>query len=263
MKNRITEELKSLRGAIKSLDRKVVIIFIAVSLLQTISWYVTSMRFFRTNFYDTFFADNPNVSLYEYIYWFAGDFVTLFVCPVLIIKFTFKEKLSDYGINFKEAGLGFLITLIFTFVMVIIIWFCSSSREFAEYYPMLSSTRNNWVFFLVFQIFLLIFIIAWEFIWRGFMIFGLKGKFGFYAILIQMIPFVILHNGKPAAETFGAIAGGLALGILAYRTGSIFYGVIIHYMVMFMIDFLSIMRFKLDDFGTGINSLFHILSKIF
>jgi hypothetical protein len=54
-------------------------------------------------------------------------------------------------------------------------------------------------------------------------LFGLKEKFGFYAVLIQMIPFVILHNGKPELETFGAIAGGIALGILALRTKSFYY----------------------------------------
>jgi membrane protease YdiL (CAAX protease family) len=103
---------------------------------------------------------------------------------------------------------------------------------------------------------------SWEFIWRGYMLFGLKEKFGYYAVLIQMIPFLILHNGKPAPETFGAIIGGLVLGILALRTNSILYCVITHVCVMFSIDIISVLRFKAGDYGIGINSLINILKEI-
>jgi membrane protease YdiL (CAAX protease family) len=105
--------------------------------------------------------------------------------------------------------------------------------------------------------------IAWEFIWRGFMLFGLEEKFGYYAVLIQMIPFLILHNGKPAAETFGAIVAGLALGILALKTRSVLYCIITHAGVMFSIDLVSTLRFRADAYGTGLSSLFKIFKIIF
>ena len=94
------------------------------------------------------------------------------------------------------------------------------------------------------------------------MLFGLKEKFGYYSVLIQMIPFLILHNGKPAPETFGAIIAGLALGILALRTNSILYCVLTHMSVMFSIDLISVLRFKADDYGVGINSLINIITTI-
>jgi membrane protease YdiL (CAAX protease family) len=95
------------------------------------------------------------------------------------------------------------------------------------------------------------------------MLFGLKEKFGYYSVLIQMIPFLILHNGKPAAETFSAILGGIALGILALRTGSFFYGIIIHAGIMFTIDLVSVLRFKAQDFGMGPGSIINILKQLF
>jgi membrane protease YdiL (CAAX protease family) len=78
-----------------------------------------------------------------------------------------------------------------------------------------------------------------------------------------MIPFVILHNGKPISETIGAIFGGLALGVLAYRTNSIYYGVLTHVGVMNCIDLLCTLRFRADDYGLGIGSFLNVLSKIF
>lgn len=255
-------EFRRLFEIIKSMDRKVIIIFLSVGLLQTISWYFTSRRFFRLNLF-SFCEDNPEVYLIEYLYWFIGDFVTFLILSVLIIKFILKEKINAYGFGLGEYRIGFALTIIFYLVMLPIIWFASSGQEFADKYPHLLTARTNWNEFFIFEAGMLLYMFAWEFIWRGFMLFGLKEKFGFYSVLIQMIPFVILHNGKPAPETFGAILGGIALGILALRTNSFYYGVITHMGVMFSIDLICTLRFRANDYGVGLNSLFHTVSKLF
>ena len=74
------------------------------------------------------------------------------------------------------------------------------------------------------------------------MLFGLEEKFGVNAILFQMLPFVILHNGKPFVETFSAIIGAILLGYIALRTRSIFYGVAIHFILFFSMDLFVILR---------------------
>jgi membrane protease YdiL (CAAX protease family) len=147
--------------------------------------------------------------------------------------------------------------------MIPLIWIFSSYPDFVRTYPQLVSIRENWNSFFIFEIGLIVYIVAWEFIWRGFMLFGLKDKFGYYAIFMQMIPFLILHNGKPVMETFGAIIAGIALGILSWRTGSIYYCVITHGAVMFSIDLVTSLRYRAEDYGIGINSILNILKHIF
>lgn len=95
------------------------------------------------------------------------------------------------------------------------------------------------------------------------MLFGLEKKFGYYSVLIQMIPFVILHNGKPFLETIGAIFGGIALGILALRTRSFYYCVLTHIGVMYSIDLISSLRFRANDYGIGLDSLINLVRQIF
>jgi membrane protease YdiL (CAAX protease family) len=95
------------------------------------------------------------------------------------------------------------------------------------------------------------------------MLFGLEKKFGYYTVLIQMIPFVILHNGKPFLETFGAIFGGIALGILALRTRSIYYCIVIHIGVMYSIDIISSLRFRANDYGIDLASIINLINQIF
>ena len=259
---RLKEEIQNLLKIIRSMDRKIIIIFLSVAVLQTISWYYTSRNFFRLNIFPIY-QNDPNVYLYEYLYWFLGDFLTLFVLSVLIIKFVLKEDLRDYGLQVGELKIGLILSAIFLITMIILIWFFSATPSFSEKYPHLLSTRSSWNTFFIYELGMMIYMVSWEFIWRGFMLFGFKEKFGYYSVMIQMIPFVILHNGKPVAETFGAIAGGVTLGILAFRTNSIIYGVITHTGVMFAIDFISTLRYRANDYGVGLDSLFNVIKNIF
>ncbi|MFI5238073.1 MAG: CPBP family intramembrane glutamic endopeptidase, partial [Ignavibacteriales bacterium] len=196
-------------------------------------------------------------------YWFVSDFITLFVLSVIVIKFVLRESLKDYGLQVGELKVGLFFSALFLIAMTTLIWFISATSAFSEKYPHLLSTRNSWKEFSIYEVGMMIYMVSWEFIWRGFMLFGLKKKFGYYSVLIQMIPFVILHNGKPVAEAFGAIAGGIALGVLAFRTNSIIYCVIIHSGVMFAIDLISTLRYRVNDYGVGLDSLFNIIKIIF
>jgi len=256
------KEVKILVKIIREMDRKVIIIFLSVAVLQTISWYYTSRNFFRINLFPIY-QNDPDVYLYEYLYWFVSDFITLFILSVFVIKFILRENLKDYGLQVGELKIGLLFSGAFLIVMITLIWFFSSTPAFSEKYPHLLSTRNSWQEFSIYEAGMLIYMISWEFIWRGFMLFGLKEKFGYYSVLIQMIPFVILHNGKPVTETFGAIAGGIALGALAFRTNSILYCIIAHSGVMFTIDLISTLRYRTNDYGVGLDSLFNIIKNIF
>lgn len=260
--SKLKNELSKLIEIIKELDRKVIIVLLSIAILQTISFYFTSRRFFRENLFEHF-QGISHQHLIEYLYWFIGDFFTLFIFSALIIKFVFKEKLSDYGLKFGDIKTGLWFSLIFLLVMILLIWFVSATPAFAEKYPLLNSAKDSWGIFLIFEAGMLVYMIAWEFVWRGFMLFGLEKKFGYYSVLIQMIPFVILHNGKPFLETFGAIFGGIALGILALRTRSVYYCIIIHIGVMYSIDVISTLRYRANDYGIGLTSILNLIKQIF
>ena len=64
-------------------------------------------------------------------------------------------------------------------------------------------------------------------------------------------------------ETFGAIPGGIALGILALRTRSFYYGVLVHFGVIVSIDTISRLRFLSKDFGVGFDSVINVFSQLF
>lgn len=261
MLNFFKYELIWVRNTIRSLDKKILIIFLSVAILQTISWYYTSRRFFRQNLLPHF-QSMPSVDLLNFLYWFIGDFITYFILPILIIRFLLRENTKDYGLCAGDHRKGLQFTIPAVLLMLIILWFVSSGISFSYTYPQLASARDNWGIFLIFETGMMIYMFAWEFIWRGFFLFGLERKFGYYSIMIQTIPFVILHNGKPELEAFSSIAGGIILGVIALRTRSFLYGFFIHYFIILNIDLLSTLRYRSGQFGVGFNSLIHLVRNI-
>lgn len=262
MKLSFKKEIDSQIQKIKSLDKNIVTIFISVALLQVISYHFASIKYFYDSGLSGFVPDNIS-DLSASLYWFGLDIIILFLIPVLIIIFYFHESLKNYGLIFGDRNAGLKICMVVVLIMTVLLWFVSASEEFSLSYPSLKSAEHLSFQFLIYEIVLFFYIVAWEFIWRGYMLFGLEKKFGYYAVFMQMIPFVILHNGKPLMEMFGAIPGGIFLGILALRTRSIFYGVIIHFSVMFFIDLFSILRQSSGDYGAGYDSLINIFSHLF
>ena len=79
-----------------------------------------------------------------------------------------------------------------------------------------------------------------EFFFRGFLVHGLKRRFGFYCIVIAVMPYCMIHFGKPMPETLGAIFAGLALGTLSLFTRSIWLGVAIHVSVAVSMDLIAL-----------------------
>ncbi len=76
-----------------------------------------------------------------------------------------------------------------------------------------------------------IYFLGWEFLFRGFMLFGLRKKFREGSILIQMIPFALLHLGKPEVETISTIISGIIWGYICYRGNSFWSAYIMHLII--------------------------------
>jgi membrane protease YdiL (CAAX protease family) len=72
------------------------------------------------------------------------------------------------------------------------------------------------------------------------MIHGIAPKWGRGpAILVQVMPFAVMHLGKAELETLGSIIAAIALGILSVRTRSFLYGALIHATVAIWMDWLA------------------------
>jgi membrane protease YdiL (CAAX protease family) len=140
------------------------------------------------------------------------------VLPILTITIILRRNPLDFGLrlgNFKVWGFYVIASLI---VALPILYIASRSSLLAEYYTI----RQFDV--VKYSLETIVYLSAWEFLFRGFLFFGLKES----SIPVQMVPFVLVHFGKPEIETVSTILTGIYFGYVAYRGNSYWPAFIIH-----------------------------------
>ncbi len=247
--------------SLRSIDRRLFVVLISTALLEILSHYYAGRNFFRQTFGPTF-TDEASLNFAEYVYWFLADFVVQFLIPLALIRFALRQPLRAFGLGAGNIRLGLKTAVLLWLLFLPVLWVVSSLDSFQLTYPHARVVRTDWNLFLLYELCLILYMIGWEFIWRGYLLFGLRERLGDVAILVQMIPFVLLHFGKPVLETGGAVAGAIALGYLALRTGSFWYGVLTHVLVICSIDVLATLRFRTGNFRLNPLGLLEMIRSV-
>jgi CAAX protease family protein len=143
--------------------------------------------------------------------------------PLVFILFVFRENPRNYGFALGDWKAGLVITLGGILLMAPIIWYLGKSDlSMVDYYKS-NAAGLPWTTFVD--------LIGWEFLFRGWILFGYARKFGAEALWLQAVPFALAHIGKPEVETLSTIFGGFAFGWVAWRTRSFLYPFLIHWFI--------------------------------
>lgn len=157
------------------------------------------------------------------------DLLLYLVIPLLVILLVFRESPLRYGLGLGRWREGLAWTAGGVLLMAGMAWLFLRQPDFRDYYVGYYALRNPgsefWrgVGLSGLQMF------AWEFLFRGFLLFALADSFGPYAIWIQAVPFAMAHFGKPEWETYSSIVGGVLSGWVAYRVRSFYPSWLIHW----------------------------------
>jgi membrane protease YdiL (CAAX protease family) len=157
------------------------------------------------------------------------------ILPVLVIVLLLRKNPLNFGLktgNFRIWGPWTGLTIL---VLTPILLFSSRLPSLQTYY------RTEHFNFVRYFFTNLVILMAWEFIFRGFLLFGLKNRFKEGAILIQMVPFVITHFYKPELETISTILTGIYFGYICYRGNSYWPAFIIHLFInVFFVSIINL-----------------------
>ncbi len=152
----------------------------------------------------------------------VSTFLYYGVFPLLVILLILRKNPVKFGLGTGSPRIwGFYVAVICA-IAAAVLYAASFDTSLQSYY--LKGDFNFWDY-LWSQCLILS---ASEFMYRGFLLFGLKEKFGEGSILIQVVPFVLLHLGKPELETVSTILTGILFGWVAYRGRSFWPAFIIH-----------------------------------
>jgi membrane protease YdiL (CAAX protease family) len=221
----------------KDAKLKPTIILLSSALFITIHRYFGSIEFAETQSGITHIID-------PVIFMFLTAFILFGLIPVLTVKFAFKETLKNYGFSIGnwKFGLGASIIL-FPLILLLLLYPASQTAEMRSFYPFDRSITSFSSEFVQFQLWRgLLYYLAWEFFFRGFMLFGMRKYVGdWMAICIQLIPQCLWHIGMPTGEIFSSLLGGILFGYLALRTGSILWPFVLHYLIGIGLDALIVL----------------------
>lgn len=216
-----------------------------------ISHYQGSAGFFRT-LVGNALDQHPWNATFGHFWWFASSIALYLVMPLILAVATRGSFNERYGFQLGDWRAGLLITGLFLAVMLPATYVASTLSAFKGIYPLAGNgaylasigggkTEKSWALFLTYEAAYFSYFIAWEFLFRGWMIHGIAPKWGRGpAIMLQMAPFAVMHLGKAELEALGSIIAGVALGLLSLRTRSFWYGALIHGVVALWMDWLSV-----------------------
>jgi membrane protease YdiL (CAAX protease family) len=230
-----------------SLTVFVVLLTVAISL--TLQEYIGDRGYFERMFPPRGHGVDTYWEL-EGFAWWAGWRVFGYVgIPMIVLALVPGQRIRDYHVSPR----GF-----FKHLWIYVVLFCgvlpaviaaSTTSSFRHTYPFYRMANRSFFDLACWEGLYWAQFVALEFFFRGFILQGLRRALGANAIFVMIVPYCMIHYGKPMPETFGAIGAGLILGTLAMRTKSIWGGVLIHIGVATTMDVLALRG--CPPFGSG------------
>lgn len=234
----------------KSFDYKLMLSFLVAAVCLSLFSYFGDLDFARQSLQNWGLNSIANALsklsqtandpyLFTLRFWSYSSLVCYFLIPAAFIKLVLKQSLKTYGLSFRsflEDWKIYLTIYVFMFFAMFAASFLPSFQTLYPYYDPEPLFPN----FLIWQLHYIGVFFATEFFFRGFLIHGFKQRFGFYSVFIAMLPYCMVHFGKPIEETLGSIVAGIVLGALSLKTKSIWLGVFIHYSIGLTMDLLAL-----------------------
>ena len=177
-----------------------------------------------------------------YVHWGVASIVLRVLIPLAVIAFVFREPSANYGWRWrgtlKHAP---MYAALYVLMLPLILW-AATQAAFQQKYPFYKGATEGGLSFWGYELAYGAQFVGVEFFFRGFLTFALFKRFGYNALLIMAIPYVMVHFNKPLPETFGALGAALILGALALRAGSCVPGIFLHWAVGATMDVLAIAK---------------------
>ncbi len=217
------------------------IVLLSSPILLTLYWYHGHAD--NLGRYFPGFQKYPLYDYYKYLWQFGAFFILTFIPSVVFIKWRLKRRLGDFGFGLGDWKYGLNLTLVIIPLVILPVAFMASQMpDVRKEYPLCKLIYSRQDLIIWYEVaYVLLYYTAWEFYFRGFLLFGLRDEFGSTnAILIQTISSCLIHLGKPEGEIIGSILTGIIFGMIAIRTKSFWYVFAIHASIGVLTDIFII-----------------------
>jgi uncharacterized protein len=234
----------------RATERKMAIVFVVAAFALTCNnfladdpaWFVSMLRLVGLDGLATRLHDATTVStqrdLNDLAFWAIAT-IACYTLPALIcIRFVFRERVQDYGLRVDGIVRHVRTYAVLYAIAAPLIVVFSFTAAFQAKYPFLhlAPTESLWPYLYLWWGLYWLQFCTLEFFFRGFMVHGLAPRLGWAAIFAMVVPYNMLHYGKPMAEALAAIVGGVVLGTLSLKNRSIWWGAALHISIALTMD---------------------------
>jgi membrane protease YdiL (CAAX protease family) len=178
----------------------------------------------------------PTDSLFQNI---VVSIFFLAILPLVYNFFVLKKPLGFFGIKKGLSSQGFLWAFISLVFASLIFYIMLSYTEVASHYiAQKVFSQNFWKFLYYEFVYVAPFVLLYEFFFRGFLMLYFGKSFGYFSIIIQFFGFILFLaiTGSLGWEFAPYLFFSLFSGIIAYKSKSIYYGVLAHIVFMIIFD---------------------------
>lgn len=236
----------------KMFNKKGIIILLSVIGLTILYWILAKWHTNKSGYskdlvvfyliFEPIFGNNIWLDFWQYIYQFILTMIFFFLVPYFIVQYYFKEDFRDYGLGWGKKKWGLILVAIFIPILFVVSIYASQDPIMQAEYPLTKLIGTNWLAYIFFEGMYFVYFYAYEVIMRGYLQFGLKRQnMTFKALslilVIQTLITTFYHIGKPMSEIILALVMGPILGYAALKLDSIWYGMILHFIINLFNDF--------------------------
>ncbi|HSJ08718.1 MAG TPA: CPBP family intramembrane glutamic endopeptidase [Longimicrobiales bacterium] len=174
-------------------------------------------------------------------FWFQGLSATFWriLLPLGCILLFFRDSPAEYGYRMPVPGHARIYVVLFV-VMVPVLFAASFLPSFQATYPLYSRAGESVTHFGLYQLPYGMRFASVEAFFRGFLLFALFRRLGYYAVPIMTIPYCMIHFGGPLPEAIGSIVAGMMLGYLAIYSRSWLPSALLHWGIALTMDIFSL-----------------------
>ena len=193
------------------------------------------------------FTTNRNKTVFHSIFFRLLGFVIFGLISALIFYKMYDAELDFLTIPLKDVTEIIGWTLVLSLIAILVAYINVKNSEKTHYpqfkldrwtLPYKCLTYSTWILYLI----------GYEFMFRGILLFGTIEELGYYpAIILNVVLYALVHIHKGWKEVLGCFILGPILCVMALKTDCLITPIVVHLSLCLSNEFFSIRKEKLKQ----------------